>query len=73
MIAPPFTADFAQLFLPLIENKDITGSIRMDDGSDPVSEFISMYYMYRYISDKEADQDLQAKTHIHMFLALKII
>ncbi|VDI07379.1 negative elongation factor C/D [Mytilus galloprovincialis] len=41
VIAPPFTADFAQLFLPLIENKDITGSIRMDDGSDPVSEFIT--------------------------------
>ncbi|XP_063439712.1 negative elongation factor D-like [Mytilus trossulus] len=41
VIAPPFTADFAQLFLPLIENKDITESIRMDDGSDPVSEFIT--------------------------------
>lgn len=41
VIAPPYTADFAQLFLPLIENKDITGSIRMDDGSDPVSEFIT--------------------------------
>lgn len=41
VIAPPYTSDFAQLFLPLIENKDITGSIRTDDGRDPVSEFIT--------------------------------
>lgn len=40
IIAPPYTPEFGQLFLPLIECKDITDSIRSDDGSDPVSEFI---------------------------------
>jgi hypothetical protein len=29
----------------LIENKDITGSIRIEDGTDPVSEFIGMYVL----------------------------
>ncbi|XP_050395724.1 negative elongation factor D [Patella vulgata] len=40
VIAPPYTSDFIHLFLPLIENKDITGSIKSEDGTDPVSEFI---------------------------------
>ena len=31
-----------QLFLPLIENEDITGSLRSEDENDPVSEFIGM-------------------------------
>ena len=26
VIAPPYTAEFVQLFLPLIDNEDITGS-----------------------------------------------
>lgn len=43
IIAPPYTPEFVQLFLPLIENKAITGSIRMEDSSDPVSEFIGNY------------------------------
>ena len=40
MIAPPYTAEFVHLFLPLIENDGITGTLRTDDGNDPVSEFI---------------------------------
>lgn len=51
IIAPPYTPEFGQLFLPLIECKDITDSIRSDDGSDPVSEFICknvIYTVYMY-------------------------
>nr|XP_054748245.1 negative elongation factor D-like [Lytechinus pictus] len=40
MIAPPYTSDFVQLFLPVIENSDITDSLRSEDGKDPVSDFI---------------------------------
>ena len=42
MIAPPYTAEFVQLFLPLIDNEDITGSLRSEDENDPVSEFIGI-------------------------------
>lgn len=41
VIAPPYTPEFVQLFQPLIENKDITGILRSDDGSDPVAEFLN--------------------------------
>ncbi|XP_014665962.1 PREDICTED: negative elongation factor D-like [Priapulus caudatus] len=41
VIAPPFTLEFVQLFLPLIENENITGSIRTENEHDPVSEFIA--------------------------------
>lgn len=49
IIASPYTPEFVQLFLPLIENKAITGSIRNEDGSDPVSEFIGHCKMTSYI------------------------
>ncbi|XP_005104209.1 negative elongation factor D [Aplysia californica] len=41
MIAPPYTVEFVQLLLPLIENKAITDTLRTSDGKDPVSEFIN--------------------------------
>ncbi|CAI9717071.1 negative elongation factor D-like [Octopus vulgaris] len=41
MITPPYTAEFVQLLLPLIENEDITGSLKVEDGTDPVTEFIA--------------------------------
>lgn len=44
MIAPPYTQEFVNLFLPLIENDGITGTLRSDDGNDPVSEFICKYH-----------------------------
>lgn len=40
MIQPPYTAEFVQLFLPLIENEDITGSLRNEEDNDSVSQFI---------------------------------
>ncbi len=46
VIAPPYTVDFVQLFLPLIENEDITGSLRSEDENDPVSEFIGTFHSF---------------------------
>ncbi|KAF6200522.1 hypothetical protein GE061_004965 [Apolygus lucorum] len=39
-IAPPYSCEFVTLFLPIVENEEITGNMRVED-SDPVSEFIS--------------------------------
>lgn len=39
-IAPPYTPEFVQLFLPIVENEEITGTMRGDGDNDPVSEFI---------------------------------
>ncbi|PSN38077.1 Negative elongation factor D [Blattella germanica] len=39
-IAPPYTPEFVQLFLPMVENEEITGTMRGDGENDPVSEFI---------------------------------
>ena len=40
MIAPPYTSEFVHLFLPILENNDITGILKSEDGKDPVSTFI---------------------------------
>ncbi|XP_042865780.1 negative elongation factor D-like [Penaeus japonicus] len=49
IVSPPYTVEFVQLFLPLVENEDITGSMRMNTDSDLVTEFIahckSNYYV----------------------------
>ena len=42
-IAPPYSQEFVNVFLPLVENEEITGSMRhtmVDMDSDTVSEFI---------------------------------
>jgi len=40
-IAPPYSQEFVALFLPMVENEEITGTMRVQDmDSDPVSEFI---------------------------------
>lgn len=40
-ISPPYSAEFVQLFLPLVENDEIiTDSMRRDGEEDPVAEFI---------------------------------
>eukprot|EP00096_Caligus_rogercresseyi_P008911 TRINITY_DN2913_c0_g1_i1.p1 TRINITY_DN2913_c0_g1~~TRINITY_DN2913_c0_g1_i1.p1 ORF type:complete len:612 (-),score=242.13 TRINITY_DN2913_c0_g1_i1:93-1928(-) len=38
-IGPPYSPEFVKYFLPLVENEDITGSMRRE-GEDLVSEFI---------------------------------
>ncbi|XP_050295137.1 negative elongation factor D [Anthonomus grandis grandis] len=39
-IGPPYTPEFVQLFMPMVENDEITGTMRGDGENDPVSEFI---------------------------------
>ncbi|XP_007949711.1 negative elongation factor C/D, partial [Orycteropus afer afer] len=41
VIAPPYTSDFVQLFLPILENDSIAGTIRTEGEHDPVTEFIA--------------------------------
>lgn len=40
VIAPPYTPEFVNLFFPLINSEDITGSLRASTENNPVSEFI---------------------------------
>lgn len=40
VITPPYTSDFVQLFLPILENDSIAGTIRTEGEHDPVAEFI---------------------------------
>lgn len=42
-ITHPYSPEFVQLFLPLVENEEITGSMRGDGPDDPVSEFIGEF------------------------------
>lgn len=44
MIAPPYTSDFVQLFLPILENDSIAGTIRTEGEHDPVAEFIGEFH-----------------------------
>jgi negative elongation factor C/D len=39
-IAPPYSAEFVQLFLPLVENDEILGGMSRAGDEDPVAEFI---------------------------------
>ncbi|EDO29868.1 predicted protein, partial [Nematostella vectensis] len=40
MIAPPYSSEFVQLFLPIVRNEEITGSLRSSEGTDDASAFI---------------------------------
>lgn len=40
VIAPPYTSDFVHLFLPILENDSIAGTIKTEGEHDPVTEFI---------------------------------
>ncbi|KAL3276242.1 hypothetical protein HHI36_020958 [Cryptolaemus montrouzieri] len=39
-IGPPYSYEFVNLFMPMVENDEITGTMRADGENDPVSEFI---------------------------------
>ncbi|RLU19034.1 hypothetical protein DMN91_009392 [Ooceraea biroi] len=41
VIAPPYSTEFVQLFLPMVENEEITGTMRSENENDLVSEFIA--------------------------------
>lgn len=40
IIAPPYSDEFVNLFLPVVQNEEITGSLRNPEKSDDVSTFI---------------------------------
>lgn len=42
-ITHPYSPEFVQLFLPMVENEEITGSMRGEGEGDPVSEFIGLF------------------------------
>uniref|UniRef100_A0A670I151 Negative elongation factor complex member C/D n=1 Tax=Podarcis muralis TaxID=64176 RepID=A0A670I151_PODMU len=44
VIAPPYTSDFVQLFLPILENDSIAGTIKTEGEHDPVTEFIGKLF-----------------------------
>lgn len=46
MIAPPYSPEFVQLFLPIVQNKDITGKLRKNEGKDDVSAFIGKFVFF---------------------------
>ncbi|CAB3367523.1 Hypothetical predicted protein [Cloeon dipterum] len=48
-IAPPYTGEFVQLFLPMVEHEEVTGTTRGDGDNDPVSEFI-VYCKANYVN-----------------------
>lgn len=37
--------EFVQLFLPMVENEEIMGSMRGEGDNDPVSEFIGKIFI----------------------------
>ncbi|XP_073233428.1 negative elongation factor D-like [Porites lutea] len=41
MIAPPYSPEFIQLFLPIVRNEEITGRLRSADRTDDVSLFLA--------------------------------
>lgn len=44
-ITHPYSPEFVQLFLPMVENEEITGSMRGEGDNDPVSEFIGKPFL----------------------------
>ena len=39
-ISPPYSLEFVQLFLPLVENEEIIGGMRREGEEDHISEFV---------------------------------
>ena len=50
IIAPPYSDEFIDLFLPVVQNEEITGSLRNAEKSDDVSIFIGRSHDYKYFS-----------------------
>ena len=48
MIAPPYSPEFIQLFLPIVRNEEITGRLRSADRTDDVSLFLGEFEGHRH-------------------------
>jgi negative elongation factor C/D len=44
IIAPPYSDEFIDLFLPVVQNEEITGSLRNAEKNDDVSTFIGRIF-----------------------------
>ena len=47
MIAPPYSREFVDIFLPIVKNESITGILRNADKKDDVSKFLcKLFYLF---------------------------
>ena len=43
IVQAPYSPDFALVFLPLVQNSEITAPLKNAKGTDPVSNFLAEY------------------------------
>ena len=43
IVQAPYSPDFAAVFLPLVQNSEITAPLKNAEGTDPVSNFLAEY------------------------------
>ena len=48
MIAPPYSSEFIQVFLPIVRNEKITGRLRNADQTDDVSLFLGEFLVRQW-------------------------
>jgi hypothetical protein len=41
IVQAPYSPDFASVFLPLVQNSEITAPLKNAEGTDPVSNFLA--------------------------------
>ena len=53
MIAPPYSREFVNIFLPIVKNESITGILRNTDRKDDVSKFLCelSFEVYSFIQN----------------------
>lgn len=50
IIQPPYSAEFGSVFLPLVQNQDISGPLVNAEATDIVSQFIGIMYIHVHVS-----------------------
>ena len=49
MIAPPYSREFVNIFLPIVKNDSITGILKNADKKDDVSKFLCKFFARLFI------------------------
>ena len=49
VISPPYTAEFIQLFYPLVSNEEVTGNMRNENENALVLQFLSKYKIFIWL------------------------
>ena len=44
MIAPPYSREFMDGMLPIVQNQHVTSTLKMSDGEDDVTKFLGKLY-----------------------------